>query len=136
MSEENPSTLKHREILFRGPHAEGDQARKATLVLSCVEGVVDVRPEGPDQLRVTYDVSRINLQIIEALLEELGFHLDNNLLNKLKRALYYYCEDAERAQLECGRGQSNCTQAVFIEQYRQRPHGCRDDRPEYWRRYL
>lgn len=134
MSEENPSTLKHREILFRGPHAEGDQARKATLVLSCVEGVVQVRPEAPDQLRMTYDVSCISLQIIEGLLEELGFHLDNNLLNKLRRALYYYCEDAERAQLGCRGG--NCTQAVFIEQYRQRPHGCRDERPEHWRRYL
>ncbi|WJW75943.1 hypothetical protein QVG61_02295 [Thiohalobacter sp. IOR34] len=129
-------TIKHREICFRGPHEHPDQARLAMQVLDDVDGILQVSARGPELLAVSYDVSRVSLQLIEALLAELGFHLDNHLLNKLRRALYYYSEEVQQAQLNCQRGRGNCTQAVFINRYRQLPHGCRDQRPEYWRRYL
>ena len=128
--------IKHREIWFRGPHADPNQAQTATLVLSDVEGVLQVIPRRPELIHVTYDVRFITLQVIDGLLAELGFHLDNNLLMKLRRALYYYTEEAQQDVLGCKRGRGNCTQAVFINRYRQIEHGCRDLRPDHWRRYL
>lgn len=128
--------IKHREIGFRGPHHDPNQALTATLILSDVRGVVQVHPQHALLVRVSYDITHINLQVIEALLAELGFHLDNSLLMKLRRALYYYTEDAEQDVLGCKHGRSNCTQAIFINRYRQLEHGCRDIRPDHWRQYL
>jgi hypothetical protein len=87
-------------------------------------------------LRVTYHLLEICLADIEALLEQHGFHLDNRLMHKIKRALYRYTEDTQRANLGCAKGESNCTEKVFVNRYRNRDHGCQDVRPDHWRRYL
>lgn len=136
MGTTTPDRIKHREVLFRGPHPDPNQAQSAALLLSDLEGILAVRlAEATDQvLHVTYDVHLICLQHIEAILEEVGYHLDNNLLVKLKRAIYYYTEQVERETQGCKNG--DCTRKVFIEHYRRHIHGCRDERPEHWRRYL
>ena len=128
--------IKHREIGFRGPHAEIDQAHSATLILSDVEGILHVHPRHETLILISYDLSYINLQIIESLLSELGLHLDNSLMSRLRRALYYYTEELQQDDIGCKRGRGNCTQAVFINRYRQLEHGCRDVRPDHWRQYL
>ncbi len=136
MDEMLEDVIKHREICFRGPHAEGRQAQAAALVLSDVLGVTQVRPLDADRLAVSYDIRQVNLEALENLLAEMGFHLDNSLMTKMRRALWYYCDSCQQARLGCSRGSRNCTQAVFVNTYRQRPHGCRDPRPEHWRKYL
>lgn len=128
--------IKHREIWFRGPHSDPNQAQTATLVLADLEGVLRVRPQHSELIRVSYDVRLVTLLVIDGLLAELGFHLDNSLLTKLRRALYYYTEDAQQDLLGCKRGRGNCTQAVFVNRYRKIEHGCRDHRPDHWRQYL
>jgi hypothetical protein len=50
------------------------------------------------------------------------------------RNLCYYIED-----IECTdpvHGQAENTRDAFIMRYLRKPHGCRDHRPEYLRRYL
>jgi hypothetical protein len=136
MTAEISDTIKHREIGFRGPHHDPNQAQTATLVLSGIKGVIQVHPVHTGLIRVSYDVNIITLQVIDALLDELGFHLDNNLFMKLRRALYYYSEGTQQDALVCKAGRGNCTQAVFINRYRQLEHGCRDVRPDHWRQYL
>lgn len=136
MSTVSNDVIKHREIMFRGPHHDANQAQTATLILSDIEGILQVRPQHKELILVTYDVSLISLQVIDEFLGELGFHLDNNLLMKLRRALYYYTEELQQEVLGCRRGRGNCTQAVFINRYRQLEHGCRDVRPDHWRQYL
>ncbi len=128
--------IKHREIWFRGPHYDPHQAQTATLILSDIEGIIQVRPQDTQLILVSYDISLISLRVIDEFLNELGFHLDNNLLMKLRRALYYYTEDLQQDEMGCRRGRGNCTQAVFINRYRQLEHGCRDVRPDHWRHYL
>lgn len=135
MGTANTDVNKHREICFRGPHPDLNQAQTATLILSDVEGILQVHPHGTQMIMVTYDVSLITLQIIEEFLSELGFHLDNSLLMKLRRAFYYYAEDLQQDVMGCRRGRGNCTQDVFINRYRQLEHGCRDLRPDHWRQY-
>ena len=131
-----PDRIKHREILFRGPHPDPHQAQSAALMLSDLDGVTHVQLPRADslQLRISYDVHSICLQFIEEILVELGYHLDNNLLVKVRRAIYYYTEQVERETYGCKGG--NCTRNIFIENYRRHIHGCRDGRPEHWRKYL
>ena len=135
MERESSELLKHREIHFCRLHPDEQQAQSASLMLSDVEGIHLLRPHNAYLLQVSYDITLLNLNLIEDVLIDLGYHLDNSLLVKLKRALYYYTEEVERANLgidECG-----CAdRQVFINRYSKLRHGCRDERPEHWRNYL
>jgi hypothetical protein len=127
---------KHREIAFRELHPNLDQSGTAVRFLSQVEGVIASEAASTTLVRVSYDVLAVTLKELEDALVELGLHLDNRLLLRVKRALYYYTEDTLRANCGCPQGPSNCTKKVFATRYQQIEHGCRDQRPEHWRRYL
>ncbi|MDH5571711.1 MAG: hypothetical protein OEY89_08100, partial [Gammaproteobacteria bacterium] len=90
----------------------------------------------PLHLNIKYDIQFLTLSIIEDSLIELGFHLDNSLMLQLKRALYKYTEETERANLGCGYSQDQSTRDIFIHRYQKQNHGCRDTRPKHWRDYL
>jgi hypothetical protein len=128
--------IKHREIAFRELHPNLDQSGTAVRFLSQVEGVLASEVASTTLVRVSYDVLAVTLKELEDGLVELGLHLDNRLLLRVKRALYYYTEDTLRANCGCPHGPSNCTKKVFALRYQQIEHGCRDQRPEHWRRYL
>ena len=128
--------IKHREIAFAKLHPNPDQAGTAALLLSDVEGIIEVASLSPVLMRIRYHIMHVSLEQIETALTEAGFHLSSGLLYKLKRALYYYTEETQRANKGCPRGSSNCTQRIFINEYGRHDHGCRDLRPEHWRKYL
>lgn len=130
------SLIKQREIIFSPLHPDSNQAHSASLMLIGVEGIQHVEPMDETRLLIRYDIRRITLAIVEDVLREVGFHLDNALLLKLKRALYYYTEETERANLGCPACQIKTTRDVFIKLYQNREHGCRDRRPHHWRNYL
>ena len=87
-------------------------------------------------MRISYDVILITLEQIEAVLIEMGFHLDNRLIYRLKRALYHYTEETQRTNEGLSNCDNDCTQKVFIKRYQNIKHGCRDQRPSHWRKYL
>lgn len=128
--------IKQRDILFHPLHPGPEPARAATLLLHDVDGIHHVEASTGTRLQVRYDLRLITLDEIETALREVGFHLDNALLIKLKRALYHYTEETERANLRCPACQDKTTREIFIKQYRNREHGCRDPRPTHWRNYL
>jgi len=128
--------IKHREIPFQEIHPDPHQAQTAARFLVTVEGIHQTDPAAPTLLRVSYDVLITTLQEIEEALTELGLHLDNRLMFRVRRALYYYTEETLRANCGCPHGESNCTKKVFAKRYELIEHGCRDQRPEHWRRYL
>lgn len=127
---------KHRRILFNALHPHGDQAQQAALFLADVPGVLKAEPASELLLAVSYDLLEVTLEEIEEALAELGLHLDNSLMHRLRHALYHYTEETFRANLGCSRGESNCTRKVFALRYQTLDHSCRDHRPEHWRRYL
>jgi hypothetical protein len=128
--------LKVRDLGFSELHPDPRQAESAAEILRRVPGVVSVQPVGPYSLRLRYDLAQTCLRLVEETLANRGFHLDGNLLAKLRRAIVYYAEDTLRANLGCPRGSSNCTQKVFVDRYRHLDHSCRDHRPTHWRQYL
>jgi len=132
---EDENRIKAREIGFCELHPDRAQAHSASLVLSGIDGVETVQLISNHMLHVRYDIGKITLQMIEEGLVELGYHLDNTLLMRMKRSLFYYTEEIERNNLGMAQS-SGVTPQVFIHRYQKIFHGCRDHRPEYWRNYL
>lgn len=128
--------LREREITFCKLHPDPDQAATAVELLLACDGVVHAERHSDSKISVHYDLRMTRLSWIERGLEQGGFHLDNSLMAKMRRALTHYLEDTECHNRGCGKGQSNCTTKVFINRYRKRQHGCQDERPSHWRRYL
>ena len=126
---------KSRVIHFCRFHPEPDQAHSAALWLKDVGGIQNAQRLSPHALAVVYDLRRVTLQGIEGALIELGYHLDNSLLCKLKRALFHYTEETQRENLAVVQEGQTLQREVFVNRYQQRPHGCRDPRPEYLREY-
>ena len=127
---------KQRDVMFNPLHDDQNQATTAAQMLIDLDGVVFADATSEIHLIVQYDLRFFTLADIEELLSTVGFHLDNNLLIKLKRALYRYTEETERANMGSPKGQSNSTRGTYINRYQQLPHGCRDKRPDHWRDYL
>jgi len=136
MESQKQDLIKHREITFQELHPDPNQAQSAALLLGDVKGVHRVNPVSPLLLQISYDLLEVTLEQIEDALREIGLHLDNSLIFRIKRSLYYYSEETQRTNLGCSRGESNCTKKVFAERYKKMNHACRDNRPEHWRRYL
>mgnify|MGYP001548596458 CR=1 FL=1 len=136
MEPNSDSMLKHREIAFSKLHPDPNQAQTAILLLSDLKGVKHAHLVSPTFMRISYDVMHITLEEIESILTEMGFHLDNRLIYRMKRALYNYTEETQRANHGIGKSDQNTTQKVFIKRYQSVKHGCRDQRPTHWRKYL
>ena len=126
--------LKQRSIWLTEPSQDPDYAESAAELLRNVRGVLRVKVTKSDRLLVSYNVRKITLQVVEALLIEFGYTLRTSLVCRLMRGLCYYVEDIECTN--CKHDQADCTRDAFITRYLRRPHGCRDHRPDYLRRYL
>lgn len=126
--------LKKRTIWLMDTADNPAATQAAAELLRGVKGVLRVRITGPNRLAVSYNVRLITLQIIEALLTEFGYRLHTSFFCRVMRGLCYYFEDIECTSSK--HDQADCTREAFINRYLDRPHGCRDHRPEYLRRYL
>jgi hypothetical protein len=132
---EDAELIKRRQIRFCPLHPEPNQAQCAAALLNGAAGIDEAVDTDRCCLDVTYDLRLVTLQTIEEVLLELGFHLDNSLLCKLRRAFFHYTEETQRVNL--GHTQEiKSTRDVFVSRYHKLPHGCRDKRPAHWREYL
>lgn len=135
MYEFESELIKHRKIRFCPRYADPDQAAAAMRALSGLSGIEAVRRTARDCVEVVYDLRSTSLRSIENALGKLGFRLDGGLLSRLKRALFHYVDETQRANLG-HHHDPNSTREVFVNRYQHQPHGCRDDRPRHWREYL
>jgi hypothetical protein len=136
MGEITHDMVKHRDIHFAELHPDPNQAETAAQLLSEIEGILDIEQRSPIHVRVSYHLMKVSLEQIENGLTAMGLHLDNRLLYRLMRALYYYTEETERTNLGCTRDDTKSTRQIFADHYQRQNHGLRDQRPEHWRKYL
>ncbi len=136
MGETLHDLVKHRDIHFAELHPDPNQAETAAQLLSEIEGITGTEARSPTHLRVSYQLMQVSLEQIENGLTAMGLHIDNRLLYRLMRALYYYTEETERSNLGCTRVDTKCTRQIFANHYQRQDHGLRDQRPEHWRKYL
>ena len=128
--------IKHRDILFADLHDRNDSpAHLATLLLADAPGIIRLYPHSETRLQLSYDLRHVSLKIIETGLAEVGFHLENSIMCKLRRALYHYTEETQCMNMGC-HPDSKMTRDIYIHRYQRLPHGCRDERPTHWRKYL
>jgi hypothetical protein len=86
-------------------------------------------------ITVRYSLTTHTLQSLEQGLKTAGFHLDESILSKIKRALIYYCEDIARSNLDIPEHNIK-SRDVYVKVWDNHPHGDHDDTPEELRRYL
>ncbi len=123
---------KDREIVFHALPA--GQAERARVLLEGLDGLsLTLDPDGL-RLQVRYHLCEYTLEGLETALSSQGFHLDNSLVSKLKRALAYFCESVQRRNVEANEPDIKSQQA-FMKVYERHLHGDRDDTPEEWRSY-
>jgi len=127
--------IKTREIHFCNVDPASNDAREALRLLLGAPGIEKVLTLNDNCMQVSYDIRQVTLQVLEAALVEVGFHLDNSLSIKMKRSLFYYTEETQLMNLGYQHDQANSTLDIFVNCYNQRKHGCRDERPEYLRHY-
>jgi len=123
---------KTREIVFH-PLPVG-QVERARVLLQGLDGLEVTIGTDTNTLLVRYHVCEYTLEGLETALASQGFHLDNNLLCKLKRALAYFCEGVQRSNVEANEPDIKSQQA-FMKVYERRLHGDSDETPEEWRDY-
>ncbi len=136
MVDEQEATLsKKREISFFEFHPDPEQCHSAMLLLSQIAEIDHCERSGSRSLIIHYDLRNITLEVIELLLEELGFHLETGLFYNLSRALYYYTEETQRDNLGINNNSAVDTKMIFMNRYQNVLHGCRDTTPENMRHY-
>jgi len=123
---------KNREIVFNALPV--GQAARALNLLQGMEGLEVAAGEDGNHLWVRYQVCEYTLEGLETALTSQGFHLDNSLLYKLKRALAYFCENVLRGNIAANEPDIKSQQA-FMKVYEHHLHGDRDETPEEWRDY-
>jgi len=124
---------KTREIVFHDLPA--GQAERARQLLDGLDGIqAGTQGEHANILTVQYNVRHYTLQGLEKALESQGFHLDNSLLQKIRRALTHFCEQVQRENLAINAPDAK-SQKVFARVYEHHLHGDKDETPEEWREY-
>lgn len=125
--------IKQRLICLRGPHQYTDQAPAAALVLTDVTGIFKAKAIGPNRLSLTYSLEYLTYETIAELLMELGFHLDNSILSKIRRAMYEYVETTtlERMQAESHASQTR-PEKPSTNNRKNEPQASTDHWQKYW----
>ena len=123
---------KIREIVFHD--LPPGQAEHALVLLEGLEGLVATVGSDGSRLLVRYHICEYTLEGLETALASQGFHLDNGLMSKLKRALAYFSESVQRRNVAADEPDIKSQQA-FMKVYENHLHGDRDDTPEEWRGY-
>jgi hypothetical protein len=124
---------KIREIVFHD--LPSGQAERAQALLDGLDGIqASLKSECERTLVIQYKVTHYTLQGLEKALGSQGFHLDNSLLQKVRRALIYFCENVQRENLAINAPDAK-SQQVFARVYEHHMHGDKDETPEEWREY-
>lgn len=78
---------------------KGRQAEDACKALRGIKGVLSVHPITKCRFHLTYSLESLSFELIEGLLYELGFKLDNSIFAIIRRTIYQYSEDNVREKL-------------------------------------
>ncbi|MGK0673439.1 MAG: hypothetical protein ABWU16_02105 [Halothiobacillaceae bacterium] len=126
--------IKTREIRLRGPHP--GLAEQAALMLAEIPGVLVATAPSPYLIRVRYDLRAICLRGILQILEDWGLHLDASLWSKLRYALAFYAEDAQRETLLLPISQPEALRRLAAHVHARHSKGLAHHHGDAWDRYL
>ncbi len=123
--EEN--TIRTRKVCL-ARNDDRQQAQRACEYLNGIQGVISARPLNERQLMLSYSLEYLSFELIEALLKELGFYLDQSLPAIIRRNVYQYLEDNAREQLRVERDERQLTSHA-------QPDSSKREPGKYWSDY-
>jgi hypothetical protein len=84
-------------LTCKGPES---QAAAACRALSRIHGIHSATPISEKRISLVYSLEYLTFELIESLLKELGFTLDNNIFAVIRRGIYQYLEDTAREKMQ------------------------------------
>lgn len=75
-------------------------AIRVSAILQGIKGVSHASPINKHRIKLCYSLEFLSFELIEELLKELGYSLDNSLPAYLRRHYYQYTEDNVRESLK------------------------------------
>lgn len=131
----NESLIRKRMICLAGNGTQS-QAEEACEALSNVKGVHQARLVNKNRIALVYSLEYLTFELVESLLKELGFVLDDRFFAIIRRNIYQYLEDNAREKMVLEQ------QEVEHEEHEQQVLMCNIDKdmphdePEkYWNNY-
>ncbi len=119
--------IRERKICL-AQNGKETQAAEACAALRGIKGVYDAQPTSNSRLILTYSLEHLSFELIEALLKELGFFLDDSIPSIIRRNIFQYLEDNAREKIEVI--EENQTLACDID-----PELPREELDDYWNNY-
>lgn len=117
----------HHELRFsRNPPAQAESAMRHLQQLPRLDVQIGRQP---DTLRLCYDLAHYNLRMIENLLLERGFRLDDSLMTRMRRSLTYFREDTQCRNAASPQRLIKQSNHIYVKAYEHHPHGDHDDTP-------
>ena len=105
-----------------------NQVVEACEALRGIHGVYHAQPVSNYRLTLTYSLKHLSFELVEDLLQELGFYLDNSIPAIIRRNIYQYLEDNAREKLHVDEEK----QALVCDIDAELPH---DEPEKYWNNY-
>lgn len=118
---------KHREIRFC--KLKPEQVGEAFVLLSTLPQLEVAPGTLPNGISVWYEIADHSMEMLEQLLVDRGFHLENTLYCKLIRALVYFTEETQRRNLGQPERLLKKSHDVYSKAWEHHPHGDHDDTP-------
>ena len=117
----NPFELHKARIL---KFASAEQAEQAYVLLAGLNNFAVERCAQDNWLQIRYSIVHYSLEGLQKALAREGFIFEASLLDRMRHALYHYCEDVQYHNLKTPEPRTkNNSQEVFVKAYGQHPHG-------------
>jgi len=123
---DDSSFIRKRLVCLRRS-GDPSQADEACAALRSIKGVVDAHPVNHHRLRLTYSLEHLTFELIEDLLRELGFYLDNSIFSFIRRNIYQYLEDTAREKIKVDEDRHTLVCQVDPQ--------AQDEPEKYWNNY-
>lgn len=115
----HPALYKVRRICFAGlPQPNLARALELLGSMPQLEALTDTEV---GCLSVRYNLSHHTLEVLENLLVDHGYHLDNSLLQKIRRALIYHCESCQLENLRAPTREQHM-RSIYLSSAHSREH--------------
>lgn len=117
-----------KRLICLAQNGHESQAEEACATLRGIKGVFDAQPVNNHRLSLTYSLEHLTFELIEDLLRELGFYLDDSIFAVIRRNIYQYLEDNAREKIHVDEEK----QKLVCEVDTEIPH---DEPEKYWNNY-
>lgn len=129
-------SLIRKRMVCLACNGNQSQAVEACAILTSINGVLQAKPVNNKRIALVYSLEHLSFELIESLLKELGFVLDNNLFAIVRRYIYQYLEDTAREKMELmqqqEQQQEHKQQVLMCNIDTDMPH---DEPEKYWNNY-